>query len=232
MKLAIMQPYFFPYIGYFQLIAGVDKFVFYDDVNFIKNGWINRNRLYLSGDVRYITVPLSGASPHQKINQVQIQMNDNWRKKMLESIRHAYSKAPYFTDVFALLTHVLSARDECIATLAKKSVVAVSNYLGIKVQFVDSSDIYQNADLNGAQRVIDICLNESASHYYNLPGGKALYNSDEFTSKGVALGFINAKLKPYPQLSKEFAPGLSIVDVLMFNDVSSIREMLNVEVAA
>ena len=73
MKLAIMQPYLFPYLGYFQLIAAVDKFVFYDDVNFIKNGWINRNRLLISGKVNYITIPLSGASSFLKINQVLVQ---------------------------------------------------------------------------------------------------------------------------------------------------------------
>jgi hypothetical protein len=226
MKLAIMQPYFFPYIGYFQLVAAVDRFVFYDDVNFIKNGWINRNRLYLGGAVRYITVPLSGASPFLKINQVDIQEGEGWRRKLLESVRHSYSKAPYFAEVNALLSDVLLSQSQKISDMAKQSVIDVSNYLGLQTEFIHSSTGYQNQSLSGAARVLDICAHEQAREYHNPPGGRELYSEEEFAKQGLKLSFIEPKLPSYKQFSDEFQPGLSILDVLMFNSPETARSMV------
>lgn len=226
MKLAIMQPYFFPYIGYFRLVAAVDRFVFYDDVNFIKNGWINRNRLFLAGDVRYITISLSGASPFLKIDEINIQMNDLARKKILESIRHSYSKAAHFREVNDILSEVLFSTDRHISTLAKLSVILVSKYLDLQTEFVMSSSCYKNSHLAGAGRVIEICRNEGADAYYNLPNGEGLYERSMFESNGIDLCFIQPNLIPYLNFSGKFYPGLSIIDVLMFNDKNAVREML------
>ncbi|PWF48908.1 WbqC family protein [Massilia glaciei] len=226
MRLAIMQPYFFPYLGYFQLIASVNKFVFYDDVNFIKNGWINRNRVCAAGAPRYITVPLSAASPFQKINQIMVQPGELWRKKMLEGMRHTYSKAPNFRGVFELFSEVLTADEPSMACLAKNSVRAVSDYLGLQTEFVMTSAAYGNTGLSGAARVIDICIKENATDYYNPPGGKELYDADEFTSAGLGLHFVTPQLPQYRQFSKEFIPGLSIIDVLMFADTQEAKEMV------
>lgn len=227
MKLAIMQPYLFPYIGYFQLMAAVDKFVFYDDVNFIKNGWINRNRLFLAGDVRYITIPLTSASSFLKINQIVVQSSDVWRKKISESIRHSYSKAPYFPSINNIICDVLSSGENKISNLAKNSVIAIADYLGLKTRFVMSSALYKNENLNGVARVLDICHEEKANQYYNLPGGKDLYDEKLFKLNGMDLCFIRPELKGYRQFSTDFHPGLSIIDVLMFNDRDIVREMLN-----
>lgn len=221
-----MQPYFFPYIGYFQLIAAVDKFVFYDDVNFIKNGWINRNRLFLAGEVRYITVPLAGASPFLKINQVGIQAGDGWRRKLVESLRHSYAKAPHFDAVNELFQRVVFSSEQDIGTMAKTSIMTVCDYLGIATKFVQSSTIYDNASLSSTDRVLDICVKEHASDYYNLPGGRALYGDDEFAQRQVALHFIQPHLIPYPQFAAQFQPGLSIVDILMFNDRERASSMI------
>lgn len=226
MKLAIMQPYFFPYLGYFQLIAAVDKFAFYDDVNFIKNGWINRNRICLAGAPRYITVPLAGASPFQKIDQVELKEGDQWRKKMIESIRHAYSRAPNFTPINSLVCDVLHSDVENIADLAKASVVSVCNYLQIKTEFVSSSRIYRNDELSGEARVIDICRQEAAGEYWNLPGGRDLYDRSNFCAAGIQLNFVDPTLSPYPQGSLSFHKGLSIIDVLMFNARDAVQSML------
>jgi hypothetical protein len=232
MKLAIMQPYFFPYVGYFQLIGAVDKFVFYDDVNFIKNGWINRNRLYLAGDVRYITVPLSGASPFEKINQVAVLPGDGWRQKMLESVRHSYSKAPHFEVVNELLSSVVLANEHRIGELAKKSVIAVCDYLGLQTEFVMTSVDYANESLSGTERVLDICAREGARDYINLPGGRALYDDGVFRNRGLALHFIQPRLTPYKQFSPEFEAGLSMLDVLMFNSSDAVASMLCEQVQA
>lgn len=226
MKLAIMQPYLFPYFGYFQLVAAVDRFVFYDDVNFIKNGWINRNRLLLSNQVSYFTFPLSGASPFSKINQVLVKSEGPWRRKISESLRYSYSKAPNFSLINEIFLDILYSDELGIAELAKRSVVSVSSYLGLNAGFVMSSAGYNNSDLNGCDRILDICSKEQASQYYNLPGGRALYDELLFVSKGIGLRFVEPKFTQYRQMSQVFQSGLSIIDMLMFVDRESVRKML------
>jgi hypothetical protein len=232
MKLAIMQPYLFPYIGYFQLAAAVDKFVFYDDVNFIKNGWINRNRVLQGDNVRYLTVPLSGASPSLKINEVRVEPRERWLRKLLESVRHAYGKAPHYPQVSALIGRILAEPLASVSLLASHTVMEICGYLEIDTEFVPSSTKYDNAQLKGTDRVIDICTREQASTYVNLPGGRALYDRATFTARGVELAFIEPNLCAYAQFDGAFHPALSILDVLMFNSKNSVRDMLAVEVNA
>ncbi|WP_395067670.1 WbqC family protein [Paraburkholderia silvatlantica] len=229
MKVAIMQPYFFPYLGYFQLISAVEKFVFYDDVNFIKNGWVNRNRIIQGGKVNYVTLPLSAASSFKKINEIRVQSGEGWRKKTLESIRHAYSKAPYFDEIGDIVSEVINSNDLLVSEVAKLSVEKVSKYLGLTAEFIRSSSVYSNASLGGAERVLDICRQAGASEYINLPGGRDLYDPELFSSRGIDLHFINPVLRPYKQTTKEFHPGLSIIDVLMFNHKDAVLEMLAFE---
>ena len=226
MKLALMQPYLFPYIGYFQLLAQVDRFVFYDDVNFIKNGWINRNRLLLQGEPRYFTVPLRDASPFRKIRDVEVAAAAGWRRTIRESIRHAYGKAPNFVAVSALVERVLETETTRIGELAKASVRAVADHLALETELVDSSSRYANESLSGAARVLDICSRERASDYYNAPGGRSLYDADEFARHGIALHFVAPEAIEYRQGGAAFVPGLSIIDVLMHNDAAQTRELL------
>lgn len=227
MKLAIMQPYFFPYIGYFQLVNAVDKFIFYDDVNYIKSGWINRNRLFLSGAIRYITVPLAEASSFEKINRTQVRSRSDWSEQMLSVIRQSYAKAPHYRDVATLVEEVISSHDGHISTLAKNSIIAVMNYLEIDKNFGASSAVYKNQDLKSVERVIDICKKEKASQYWNLPGGKDLYNLELFKKEGVELKFVDVAITPYQQIVPKFQPGLSIIDVLMFNEREAVKEMIS-----
>ena len=222
-----MQPYLFPYLGYYQLAAAVDRFVFYDDVKFIKNGWINRNRLFLSGDVRYFTVPLLGASSTSNIAQVGVQPGEVWRRKILESIAQSYGQAPQLVPVMAVVSEVLgNPQTDSMGTLAKQSVLAVADYLGLKTAFVWTSQEYGNASLRGVDRVLDICGREGASCYVNLPGGRSLYDAAQFAASGIELAFIEPKLPPYDCGRRPFHAGLSIIDVLMWNDRAAIREML------
>lgn len=231
MKLAIMQPYLFPYLGYFQLIAAVDRFVFLDDVNFIKRGWINRNRFLLSGAVHYITVPLSDASQFKKINTIGIQKSEYWRWRTAESMRHSYSKAPNYRVINELFSEVLFSDDTHISALAARSIIAVAQYLGLTTEFVQSASCYGNAELHGAERVLDICRRECARHYFNLSDGRDLYDARVFEVNGMSLRFIEPRLYAYKQFSEEFYSGLSIVDVLMFNDRNTVREMLHADLA-
>ncbi len=227
MKLAIMQPYLFPYLGYFHLIHAADKFVFYDDVNFIKNGWINRNRLLLAGSPRYFTVPLSGASPFAPIKDIKFEMpGERWKRKMRATFEQAYKAAAHRDDGLRLLDAVLSSASDSIADLARGSVRLVMEYLGLRRDVVDTSRGYANDALKGQARIIDICRREAATIYVNLPGGRALYDPAAFRAAGVELRFIESRFPAYSQGVGAFVPGLSILDAVMHCPPAQIRGML------
>jgi WbqC-like protein len=227
MKLAIMQPYLFPYLGYFHLIHAADKFVFYDDVNFIKNGWINRNRLLLAGSPHYFTVPLAGASPFAAIKDVKFETpGERWKRKMRATFEQAYKAAAHRDDGLRLLDTVLSSSTDSIADLARSSVRAVLEYLGLRRDVVDTAQGYKNDALKGQDRILDICRREAATTYVNLPGGRGLYDSGAFRSAGIDLRFIDSQFPPYSQGSGAFVPGLSILDAVMHCPPAEIRGML------
>jgi len=215
MRLAIMQPYLFPYVGYYGLINAVDKFVFYDDVSFIKNGWINRNRILLNGKPHYLTVPLLAASSHKSICSTQIQPHLTWQRQCFELLRHAYIRAPHFETTLELIKSVFGEEDNSIAAIARKSVMMTSKALSIDTEFVLSSSFYSNHHLSGLDRVIDICIREGASEYINLPGGRHLYQEADFSAHGIQLSFMDVCFTSYPQSSTPFVPGLSVIDPLM-----------------
>lgn len=227
MKLAIMQPYLFPYLGYFQLIHAVDKFVFYDDVNFINRGWINRNRLLLNGKAHYFTVPLSDASQFMAIKDIGIvSHNMRWKRKLLGTFRLAYKQAPYAGIGLQLIEDALSSEADSIATLARQSVMSVMQYLDLRREIVETSQIYANVHLGGQSRVLDICRQERASTYVNAPGGRELYIQEDFGREGVDLRFISGLLPAYTQGPWPFVPGLSILDIIMHCARQQILDML------
>ncbi|HSZ85519.1 MAG TPA: WbqC family protein, partial [Puia sp.] len=187
MKLGIMQPYIFPYIGYYQLINAVDKFVIYDDVNYINKGWINRNNLLVNGKAFLFTIPLKEASQNKPINQIEIQENENWSKKFLKTIEQTYKKAPHFENTFSLVRNIINTPLKGIHELALSSLRSIAEYLDIKTQFVDSSSIYLNTNLKGQERILDICLKEKADHYINPIGGMEIYSNELFERSGIKL---------------------------------------------
>jgi hypothetical protein len=223
-----MQPYLFPYVGYFSLIASVDRFVFYDDVAFIKQGWINRNRILVNGEPLMFSVPIRNASSHRHINETEIDGKQfaHWRSKFLKTLSQAYRKAPCTDAMMPVVEKVLKAEPRTIAELARASVLEIAAYLGLSASFVHSSSIYGNAALNGATRVLDICKLEGAKCYHNPEAGRELYDPREFLNQGVILKFIQARFIPYPQLDGDFVPWLSILDLLMFNTAEAARTLL------
>ena len=226
MKLAVMQPYFFPYLGYYQLIHSVDRFVFLDDVTFIKQGWINRNRILLQGEARLITVPLSRASSNRRICDVELS-HQPWRAKLEKTFDAAYRKAPYYAEVAALFAEVIHRKgDGTIAELASDSVRTVTLRLGLSTEFVESTRGYSNEELRGQDRVLDVCRREEASVYVNPPGGRELYDAASFAREDIELLFLEPVLAPYVQGRGNFEPGLSILDVLMFNGFEGTRSMV------
>ncbi len=228
-KLALMQPYFFPYAGYFQLLMAADKFVAYDDVSFIKQGWINRNYILVNGAPHLFTIPLQDASSNKLINQVMVSGKPfNWQNKLLQTIGLSYRKAPYFKNVFPIIEKViLEANDTTISMVANASIKAVIEYLKIPVDFASTSVIYNNAQLKNEERVIDICVNEHATDYINMAGGSDLYSKENFVAYNINLRFVKAHSWTYAQFNHSFVPGLSIIDVMMFNDSPEIFHQLN-----
>ena len=226
MTLAIMQPYFLPYIGYFQLLNAVDTFVLYDDVNFINRGWVNRNNLLLGGKPHLFTLPLVNASQNRLIHEVQVSQDTAWRKKTLKTFQQAYQKAPQFQVIFPLVEEIMYLEATDIADLIYQSLVILKVYLGIDTELIRSSRLYNNAELKGQARILDICKKEGATRYINPIGGQELYQKDLFQQEGIQLNFIKSTLHPYPQFKNAFVPWLSMLDVLMFNEPATIRELL------
>lgn len=227
MTLAIMQPYFFPYVGYFQLIHAADKFVFYDDVAFRKKGWIQRNKILVNGGEHIFTVPIKNASSFVAINHTGInrQLYDRWKTDFLKTLAMSYGKAPHYKAVYELVEAVLNEPHDTIATLGTASVVACCNYIGLKKELVLTADRYHNNELRSQERVLDICRQEGATTYVNAIGGKELYAVDDFAARGIELKFIKTRLVPYEQHGGEFVPWLSIIDIMMFNEPEQIRAM-------
>lgn len=229
MRIAVMQPYIFPYMGYFQMIHAVDKFVFYDDVNFIKRGWINRNRILVNKKDCLFTVPLKKASQHNLINEsfINNDMYSSWRTKFLETLQQNYKKSPCFNQVFPIIESILGTHVQVISDLAMTSILQISAYIGIQTEFIVSSQAYQNQSLNRSERLINICKQEGANHYINAIGGVELYQKDEFKKHGIQLNFIKSLPIQYKQFNNEFVPWLSIIDVMMFNKRESIISLLD-----
>lgn len=223
-----MQPYIFPYIGYFQMVKAVDKFVFYDDVNFIKQGWINRNRILINSSDFLFTVPLHKANSFCLIKDTLVneKFYDIWKRKFLRSVDQNYKSAPYFSDVYVLVQNVLETKCTSISQLAIESVITTSKYLELNTEFFISSERYENKDLERQDRLLDICKKENAAQYINALGGQELYTKESFREMGIKLNFIKTLPITYKQFNNEFVPWLSIIDVLMFNSVEEVNELL------
>jgi len=226
--LGIMQPYLFPYLGYYQLIHAVGTFVVSDDVTFIKGGWINRNRVLINGEPAYFTVPLKKAPSTTLIRDIRIddEGQAGWRKRQLRTMENFYRRASQFNTVYPLVESVFNEPTTAIATMARASLVRVADYLRIETRFADST-AYDNAHLKAQDRVIDTCEQERASTYINAIGGQTLYSAADFAAHSITLKFLKSRPIEYPQFRTPFATSLSIIDVLMFNPRETARGFLD-----
>lgn len=223
MTLAIMQPYLFSYIGYWQLINAVDTFVIFDDVNFIKKGYINRNSILVGGKLQQITLELIGASQNKLINEIKVGNNS---QKLLKTIEMSYKKAPYFDNVFSIIEDILNQEESNLAKFIGYSLQKISNYLEIDTKFIYSSSIEKDNSLKAQNKILDICKKLDATDYINAIGGKELYDKDKFEKQNIKLNFLEPEIQKYMQLESEFISYLSIIDIIMFNNKDNISKML------
>jgi len=226
--IAIMQPYLFPYLGYFQLINSVDKFVIHDDVKFIKGGWINRNCILLNNKNFLFTLSLKKGSDYLNINQrFFVDYIEDEKKKIVTKLSSAYKKAPYFVDIINLISEILSYKGLNVSLMITNSLRKLCNYLDIKTQFFISSEIEKDDSLKGSERVINIVKVLGGNHYINPIGGVDLYSKEKFLKEGIKLSFIKTRDIRYKQFDTEFIPNLSIIDVLMFNSKEEVKKLLD-----
>jgi len=229
MKVAIMQPYFFPYIGYFQLMAMVDVFVFHDDVQFIQSGWVNRNRILAGGGAQWLTFPVQKAPHAHPINQRQYVPEAKAAQKLLRQVEGSYRHAPHFDAVMPMVSSLVMAPERNVARFNQSAALDVARGLGISCQFLTASEMDKDNALAGQDRVLDICSRLGASHYINPIGGLALYEERRFADIGVRLSFLESAGVEYAQSPRPDAahvPNLSIIDVMMFNNAEKTGALL------
>ena len=227
MKIGIMQPYFFPYIGYWQLINAVDKYVIYDDVNYIKGGWINRNRILINDKPSFINLKMNGSSPNKLIKEIHVSNDNRWKNKLLKSIELSYRKAPFFEMSFPIIEEIINHDEVNLSLYLENLIKRIAEYLEMNTEFVLSSNIEKDNSLKGQDKVIEICKSLGAKVYYNAIGGVELYSAENFNSYGIELRFLRTEYIEYKQFKNDFSPYLSIIDVMMFNSKEEIMNILD-----
>ncbi len=215
MKIGIMQPYFFPYIGYFQLINHCDHFIFLDNVQYINRGWINRNRIILNDNVKYITVPVCKSPQNTLISNKKIHHSYH-PNHILNQAQHAYKDSKEFNNIFDLLGRTLKTQDQNISSLASNSIINTVKHLKMDTQFHIASQLSPKKPSSLAEDyLIELVQSLNGTDYINMSGGRHLYSEENFLQKQIKLHFLKPYVTPYPQRKKTFTPELSILDLLM-----------------
>ena len=229
MKLASMQPYFFPYLGYFALIANTDKFVFFDTPQYEARGWMNRNRIInLKEGFTYITVPIKKTSQQTAIKDIMIAEPDSWADRMMNQLGIYRKRAPHYADVMELLHDITAERFEHLSRLCIVSTQKVCEYIGIKLDSCIFSEM--NLDVGVIHEPDEWALRTAQlmgyDTYVNPPGGIDIFSDEKYRQAGIGLQFLQINLRKYIQRIGRFEPGLSIIDVMMFCSPEEIRDML------
>jgi hypothetical protein len=226
MIVGIMQPYFLPYIGYWQLLNAVDIFVVYDNIEYTKKGWINRNRFLQAGKDNWFTIPLKKDSDYLTVKQRVISPVFN-RKKMLSHFENAYKKSPQFKIIMPLLEEIIACKDENLFKYIYNSIIKIKDFLEIKTLLKISSNINIDYRLKSQDKVIAICKKLGADRYINPIGGLELYDRKRFSENGIQLSFLKTRMIHYNQYDNPFIPFLSIIDVLMFVEKERVIKILS-----
>ena len=227
MKLGVMQPYLFPYLGYWQLVNTVDKYIILDDVTFIKQGYINRNNILVQGKAQAFNIQVKDISSNKLIKDHFLNPDPRWKKKLLKTIEQSYRKAPQFETVFPLISDCIRYEEQNLAKYLAYSIRSIGNFLGINTEIVMNSDADSGSESTGSERIVDLCMEHGATEYINSIGGQSLYSKEHFASKGIDLRFLEMNKVEYAQYNHEFVPYLSIIDVLMHCSLEEVSKLLN-----
>ena len=228
MKVGIMQPYLFPYIGYWQLLYAVDKYVILDDVNYITRGYINRNNILINGQSNRFTVPVFHASQNKLISEMKLNFQPDEKESFLNKVKYSYKKAPHFCETYKLVETVVMNDTDDLTDYIAFSIELIKQYLEIDTPIYKSSQVEKDPELRAQDRIIAICKSLGGDTYINPSGGRQLYSHEKFSDESLELLFLDPMMDKiiYKQFDNDFVNYLSIIDVLMFNDVSSIQEFL------
>lgn len=226
MKIAIMQPYFLPYIGYWQLIAAVDQFIILDDVNYINRGWINRNQIVVNNSLAWLTLPLKKASQNKLICEIEILDDNGWRHQMEKTIISSYAKSLEFPIVYDLMTNLIYEAQGNLSYYLSDTISRICKVLKINTQIVKTSREFPKGELRGQDRILDICKKLGAEVYLNLPGGRVLYKKEKFEEEGIQLRFLEVASKIKLSSGLGHHKQISIIDTLMHNSSEDIRSII------
>lgn len=227
MRVALMQPYFFPYIGYFDLLASSDLFVFYDDAAYSRGGWVSRNRVAADGkEFNYIRLTVDRAPLGTPINGVRLKSPEDDRNHLLSLLHNVYRRAPYYNEVVAVIEKVFCDGGGGLSQVAAASICSCAEYLGLGAPVLYSSAIEYDRAMGAQGKVISICKSINASHYVNLTGGRELYCESEFLRNDISLIFTEPADFLYDTGKRPFVPNLSIIDVMMWVDPLEIKKYL------
>lgn len=225
MKLAVMQPYLFPYIGYYQLAYCSDLFIFYDDVNYIKKGYINRNNIATKNGVFLFSLPIKNASQNKLINELYFTEET---KKILLTIEMSYSKSKYFYEIYPLIESIFNNKDRKVSNITSLSIIKIFEYLSLNFNYDFSSTIDYDRENGAQEKIYDLCKINNSKQYINAIGGIELYDKKEFQKRNIELGFIKPSITNYPQVnSSTFIDNLSMIDILMNCSKDEIINQLN-----
>lgn len=219
-----MQPYFFPYEGYFQLLASADEIVLLDDVQFTRKGWINRNRIARDQELQ-ISIPVSANSRSALISEMEISPSF-FPGQLIKQLEHTYSKSENFEEIISLLKVVINNDDVRLCSWLRNSLEVINTYLGISTKILYSSEIDPSPSARGSQRIINLCEKRNATTYVNLSGGRNLYSHEEFSNRNIELKFIESNLSKYPRKNQSFIPALSIIDLMMYINCIDLRSRI------
>ncbi len=228
MKIAVMQPYFMPYIGYWQLINAVDRFVLLDDVNYITRGYINRNSILVNGKTFRFTIPIKKASQNKLIMNTMLNYDIKEKNNFISTLYNAYRKSDYYEEIMPIMEEIIHYEEEDLTKFILFSIEKVMEYLKINTPILLSSKIEKQFELKGEDRIIAICQKLGADTYINPSGGRMLYHRDRFIKENIELYFLDSMLGEieYKQNTEKFIPNLSIIDVLMNASGYEINEMM------
>lgn len=223
-RLGVMQPYFFPYIGYWCLIQAVDTFVLYDDVQYIKSGYINRNTILSQGNRQRITLTIQQASSNKRINDLYVGENNS---KIVKTIQQSYAKAPYFAQFFPVIQEIFACKSTNLADFLYSSIKNLMSYMNMDQPLLRSSEMSIPTGLDRVERLLYLCKATQSGIYINNESGRKLYAQEQFQKEHITLQFIHPIISEYAQLSKNFESHLSIIDLLMNLSVDELKHHLN-----